>query len=165
MLKFLHAQFYSFSRRLLIFITITLFAIISILVLTSCHIRSKSFWKEEKTKVETCQNLWAYEDLPESQLITALLFNAKWNHDVSSFPNFLIGVTKNNDTLAIMDKNFEGNIKHGDIVTVVPERWSQVEKDIKKPLFTVNPRSDENDLYCAVRTIYYGKIEMSVEGH
>lgn len=121
--------------------------------------QKKVNWNSEKAKVEACKSRWVYNDLLEEQTITVLLFSAKFNQGVQSFPNVLIGVTFKNDTIAILDKDFDGILKKGSAVKVLPSIWSNAEKEIKKPALTVYQTSEENDLYCKVKYAYYSKIE------
>ncbi len=130
-------------------------------ILTGCFVRSRKFWDSEKNKVEECRSKWIHKDLPKEQQITVLLFTPKSNRDIYSYPNFLIGVTEIKDTIAFIDKHFEGEIRVGVRIKLLPFQWSEAEKTINKPIFTVHKKSKENDLYCIVKTVYYGKIEIN----
>ena len=138
-----------------IIVTTSLFFSLSLL---ACSVKSKSYWNIEKEKVQKCRDEWSYKDLEKEIVIRVLLYNSKKNLDISSFPNFVIGVTNSMDTIAIMDKDFEGTINRGSSITVSPLLWTDIEKEIMKPMFTVYPKSKENDLYCSVKIIYYGNI-------
>lgn len=119
----------------------------------------KTHWQTNKEEVSNCYNSWKYEDLKKTELLTVLLYNAMSNRDIYSYPNFVIGVNKAGDTLAVMDKSFEGEIKIGEQVTIEPFEWTEPEKKIKKPLLTICKKSKENKLYCSVKTVFYGSIK------
>jgi len=139
---------------------LTLLTCSTILLFQGCAIMNKkTYWQTEKEKVSTCYNTWKYEDLQKIESITVLLYNAKENRDLYSYPNFIIGKTPKGDTIAVMDKSFEGNLKQGDKITIEPNLWTEAEKEIKKPLLTVHKKSKENKLYCSIKKVFYGRIK------
>jgi len=75
---------------------------------------------------------------------------------MSFYPNFIIGVTANSDTIGIIDKDFNGTINKNDKISVSPAIWSEEDKELIKPLFTVFKKTKENNLCCSVKIIYYG---------
>jgi hypothetical protein len=128
-------------------------------ILAGCFMQNKVPLNKEKLKVESCMNKWIYKDLLEEQTVSVLVYSAKFNHGVQSFPNLLIGVNLKHDTIAILDKDSEVMLKQGNVVKVQPELWSIEEKEIKKPALVVHQNTDINNLYCKVQTVYYGRIE------
>ncbi|MEO8146224.1 MAG: hypothetical protein ABI723_01240 [Bacteroidia bacterium] len=90
--------------------------------------------------------------------LKVLLYLEKFHYDVSSFPNFIIGVTMNSDTVGIIDKDFDGIINKNEKITVSPQVWTDTDKEILKPVFWVNKKSKINDLQCSVKRVYYGRI-------
>ena len=113
----------------------------------------------EKNKIAKCYESWQYEDLQSGQHLSVLLHNPKLNRGIQSYPNFIIGVNAQGDTIAILDKDYAGKLGYGDQINVSPHKWTDVEKKVKKPLFTLRKKSEENDLYCMVKTVFYGKVE------
>jgi hypothetical protein len=89
-----------------------------------------------------------------------LLFSPKKQFDLSFFPNFIIGLTETNDTIAFLDKNFDKRIVIGSKIRLLPYKWTEVEKEIIKPAFLVHKKLKDNDLYCAVKEVYFGKIQL-----
>lgn len=128
------------------------------LFIQGCSMSKKS-WQAEQKSVSECYKSWKYEDLQTVQHVRVLLYNQKHNQDIYSYPNFLIGINTKGDTIAIMDKDFEGKLREGDMITVEPDEWTNAEKEIKKPLFTVRKKPSENKLYCSVNVIFYGRIK------
>lgn len=139
---------------------LAIFACIIALFIQGCIINKKAYWKSEKEKVSHCYKSWQFEDLQTTQHVKVLLYNAKHNQDIYSFPNFLIGVNVEGDTIAVMDKNFEGKLQLGDKITVEPHEWTAAEKEIRKPLLTVRKKSSKNKLYCSVCIVHYGRIKI-----
>ncbi len=129
------------------------------LAMTGCHVKSKKFWANESKKVESCRNKWVYQDLSEEHELTVLSFSAKSRHSLVSFPNFLIGITETNDTIAFLDKDFEGKLNLNDKIKIIPFKWTDTEKQTLKPLYYIHSKSKDNDLFCVVNTVYYGKVE------
>ncbi len=139
---------------------------IYILVLTFCltscimhSMRSKKYWNIEKKKMETCRKEWKYVDLTKKTELKVLLFRKKYNYDRLSFPNFIIGITTDSDTIGIIDKDFDGTIKKNEKITVLPTIWTETEKELIKPVFAVYKNTKDNDLHCSVKIVYYGLIE------
>jgi hypothetical protein len=119
----------------------------------------RAYWKKEKEKVSNCRKTWKYADLEKTESITVLLYNAKMRFHLFSFPNFIIGENQKGDTIAVMDRHFEGKLKQGDKITIEPYLWTETEKNIIKPLFTVHKKSKENNLYCSIKKVFYGRIK------
>lgn len=109
-------------------------------------------------KMETCQNSWTYKDLKEKIEIRVLLFNKKFNYDLSHFPNFAIGVTSDLDTIGIIDNVFQGTIIKNDYISVLPTQKTVFEKIMSTPVFSVNKGLRTLNLFCSVKTVYYGQI-------
>lgn len=135
------------------------------LVIQGCTINKREYWEAEKEKVYNCYKSWKYEDLQKEQCIKLLLFNPKHRHSMYSYPNFLIGINVEGDTIAIVDNNFDGKLDQGDLITAEPREWTEAEKVNKKPLFTVNKKSYENKLYCSISIVYYGQIKGATSTH
>jgi len=125
---------------------------------TGCTFYSKYPSEVEVKRLIECQKRWRYKDLDKDQEITVLLFQGKSNFDIYTYPNLIIGVTALNDTVGILDKDFSEPLISGDRITLTADNWSEREKEILKPLFTVHKNSIENDLFCKVSTVFYGKI-------
>lgn len=130
----------------------------SSVLFSGCYLRSKKFWAREESKMEQCRSNWAYMDLLEKQEVRVLLFRDRFFFDIIPFPAFLIGVNQAHDTLAFVDKDFEGVLEIGKNVTVSPASWTLTEKKEIKPVFSVYPKSKTNDLHCAVKLVYYGSF-------
>lgn len=138
---------------------LVIFACITALFIQGCVMNKKAYWETEKEKVSNCYKSWKYEDLQTEQQIKLLLYNPKHSQDIYSYPNFLIGINAKGDTIAIIDKDFEGKLSQGDMITVEPHEWTEAENAIKKPLLTVRKKSSENKLYCSVSIVFYGRIK------
>lgn len=138
---------------------LVIFTCISALVIQGCIMNKTEYWEAEKEKVYNCHKSWKYQDLQKEQRVKLLLFNLKHRHSMLSYPNFLIGINVEGDTIAIMDNNFDGKLDQGDIITAEPHEWTEAEKEYIKPLLTVHKKSYENKLYCSISIVYYGRIK------
>lgn len=134
------------------------FILLSASLYSGCYIRSKKFWVREEAKIEQCRSNWAYMDLLEKQEVRVLLFRDRFFFDVIPFPAFVIGVNQAQDTLAFVDKDFEGVLEIGKKVSIAPASWTLTEKMEIKPVYSVYPKSKYNDLHCAVKLVYYGSF-------
>lgn len=132
--------------------------LLSVITLASCHVRSSDYWRNETRKIEDCRSKWTYKDLQHEQELTVLLFSPKHHFDLSFFPNFLIGLTETKDTIAFLDKNFDKRVVIGSKIKLLPYKWTEVEKEIIKPAFMAHKKLKDNDLYCSVKEVYFGKI-------
>jgi len=143
------------ERQKIIYLLILIFG------MTGCKshlLRSKKYWDTEKQKMEICRKSWKFMDLTEKIELKVLLFNKKRQFDLSVFPNFVIGVTANSDTIGIIDKDFSGIINRNEKTTVSPAMWTEEEMQLYVPSFSVYPNSNDNDLHCSVKKIFRGQI-------
>jgi hypothetical protein len=139
-----------------------IYLLILILCVSGCklHLRhSKKYWDAEKQKIETCRDRWKFIDLAETIELKVLLFNKKSQYDLSVFPNFVIGVTANSDTIGIVDNEFSGIVKQNEKISVSPALWTEEDKQLYFPAFTIYPNSNDNDLHCSIKKIFYGQIK------
>lgn len=128
------------------------------LVLSGCYVRSKKYWRTEEAKMECCRADWTYLNLIEKQEVTILLFRRKVDF-YRIYPAFIIGVTKDQDTVAVIDKDFDTTLRTRQTITVSPVNWTSEEKEELKPVFSVYPRSKSNDLHCTVKRVYFARFE------
>lgn len=134
-----------------------LLATISILF-GSCHSMDNAFRQREMERIHQCYNAWEYTVLKDSMTVTVLLFDAKERYDLSFHPNFIIGVTSTNDTIAFIDKEYNDRIKIGSKVFLEPQEWDIDEKEVIKPALIVRKNEQENSLYCIISKVNYCKI-------
>lgn len=120
--------------------------------------RSKKFIRREGDKISNCMNNWVYSDLEKSQKIRVEIIDKQSSFDLFYFPNLIIGVTEKDDTIAVIDKDYEGKVLEGETITIQPAKWSEEDKELITPCTTVNKSTKKNDLYCAVTNAYYGSI-------
>jgi hypothetical protein len=112
-------------------------------------------------KIKECRGNWIYQDLKLKQTGKILFYSKKFDFDLLSFPNFLIVATNNCDTIGFLDKDFNGKLKKGMNVELIDCFWSDKEKELKKPIFTVSKRKFENYLFCKIHKIYFGKLRVN----
>ncbi len=137
-----------------------LFLIFSLFLQISCN--NKELVKLrllEYNKASDCSEKWIYKDLKKEKQIKVLLFDARWLFDLMAFPNFLIGTTLNGDTIACMDNKFEGSIKEGEVITILPYQWTDNDKKIEKPISILYKKVEKSMLKCKIDTVFYCKID------
>lgn len=119
----------------------------------------------EYVKVDSCRENWNYSPLKEKTTISLLFLDEKGNVDLVSWSNFFVGINEKGDTIGIIDYKTNKKFKKGEKIIFqpsqkksLPDGMTSTEQDI--PIFTVRKSSQENDIYCAVKEIYYGTIEL-----
>ena len=75
-----------------------------------------------------------------------------------AYSNIIIGQNSKGEIIGIVDKEFDGIVENEEVITVIPDNWSQGEKENLHPVFFVSLDSKNNDLQCKVRNVYYGRI-------
>lgn len=135
-----------------------LFLIVCLIFISCFKYNSKKIINQEYDKIKKCRDNWLYEDLKERKELKVLLFDKKMYFHNHYFPNFIIGVTSTNDTMAILDMKFEGLINKSSLIIAEPHQWSNEEKEEHPPVFIVHKKPEEDDLLCRVKYVYYCKI-------
>lgn len=138
-------------------IRFTIILVLSIFLMEGCYVRTKKFWAREETKMQTCRQNWTYQDLSQPTNVKILLFRNRLVFD-RVYPAFIIGINDQKDTVAFIDKDFEGVFEVNSTVKISPVTWTAIEKVELDPVFSVYPKSKVNDFHCAVKVVYYGKF-------
>lgn len=138
------------------------FTAIFFIALVSCK-PSKSFYQTENDRIRVCRDNWKIDSLADKATIKLLLQDPKGRYDLSSWPNFFIGTTNLGDTIGII--SYETNIifDKGNILSFNSSRIRNLPLDELSslstlPAFKIHRRRIYNDLYCAVKKIYYGEL-------
>lgn len=133
-----------------------------IIALASCK-SSQSFYQIEKDRIGVCRDNWKIDSLTDNISIRLLLQDPKGRYDLSSWPNLFIGTTNLGDTIGII--SYETNIVFGKgtVLNFNSARIRNLPIDelsslSNLPAFTVHKSRTDNDLYCAVKKIYYGEV-------
>ena len=118
----------------------------------------------EKQKIEQCRKNWVFKSLDKELSINVLLYDKKGRYDLVSWPNFFIGIDTQGDTIGVIEYETDLEYRKGDIVTFLPSQRKssisdQLDSKMDEPVFKVRKKAKENDLYCAVELIYYGKLK------
>jgi len=114
---------------------------------------------KEFERISKCNDSWIYEDLKTTQFVKVLYFRKKSQYHLMSYPNFVIGINSSNDTLGFIDQYIDSTVLVGSLVNLVPLVWSQMYKDLLKPLMSIYKVPSKNDIFCHVKYIYYCKID------
>lgn len=136
----------------------SLFFLVTVILLSGCKAKSIAYRKAQLSYVDTCTHDWVYSDLKEDQKLKVLRYQAQFHYDMSSFPGWVIGVTQTNDTIIVLDPQFHGPIKVNQMVKATPLQWSDLEKNLLRPTYSISSKPAENRLYCSVHHAYYGLI-------
>jgi len=132
-------------------ILIFLFAIIN-----GC--KTSNYYKNEYEKVSEVYNSWKYKELASGQKLKVLLFNKKVKIDLMTYSNFLIGINPDGDTIAIIDKEYQGDLYYKNDLIIDTCKWTPYEKEMINPLLTVSSKKEYNDFYLSIDTVFYGCI-------
>lgn len=130
----------------------------------SCKTNKQNFEFLSRTqKQEECYDNLVYIDLVDTMEITNLFFcKYEFAHTSVVFPNFIIGVTVNNDTIGFVDQmpndSIEYDIKIGQKLKVIPYNWNAInKKNLKVPFYVVSKKK-KMEFYCSIKTVYYCKF-------
>lgn len=159
-----------------------IYQLILIVILSSCNYsnlnlwsskRTYKFWINEHERISSCRDLWIYDDLGTEIKIKVLYYQQKQYYSAAAFPNFIIGLTNQHDTLGIIDFfSKKITIKIGDSIIVKPcdsiakqteNTRCCVENELKesiKPLYIISKYKNDNNIFCSVKYIYYGIIDL-----
>jgi hypothetical protein len=103
-----------------------------------------------------CYDKFTFKDLDSNMEIKVLAFYPHLRADLTYWPDFVIGITESNDTIGIIDKNFDGKIKKMDKALVLPATWDNYEVEHLHPPVLINKKKHERELYCKVKLVYRG---------
>jgi hypothetical protein len=129
-----------------------------LIAMAGCLVRSEKYNRDEFARVESCSKNRAYKDLVKQTDLKVLLFMHKFHYDMSSFPNFIIGVTPGKDTIGVIDKDFDGELLKNEEVSISPVNWDEFEKQVLLPVSFVCKKRSDNDLQCSVKVVYRAQI-------
>lgn len=144
------------NKLIISFVFITLF-------LYGCSIpRGKKIYAEESKKIKECRARWSYSPIENELELEILYFTGITHTTFKSHPNFVIGVTSQNDTIGIINFSSENDWTKGNKVKVIKDiqlqRNLQLSSMNSKPIFYVSKSRKENKLQCAITNIYFGKL-------
>lgn len=116
---------------------------------------------KEKAKIELCRSTWTYAALPKKTDIKVLLFDEAFGVCTQSYPNFIIGISAAGDTIGIIESGYDSILKPKENITLFPIKWPPIYHE--KPVFSVYNKSKNNDIVCAVKTLYHGVLDRNIE--
>lgn len=138
---------------------IAIIIFLSSLMLTGCICHSKKCQQAEFEKVENCRKAWVYLNLKEMTSIKVLHFQKSTNVCMQFFPNFIIGVNADSDTIGIVELGYKGTLRKNEIISVIPSEIDDIQQSLNMPVLFTFKKPKDNNLLCAINKIYYGVIE------
>jgi hypothetical protein len=132
------------------------------LLLTACTARQERRWAERDRRMTECRNGWTYLQQKEHAAIRVIYFQSTFPFDEVTYPNFIIGITTEGDTIGAVDRLLPSGTAIGDTIGFGPAPWMDEEILSTRPAYQVFDDKRLNALYCAVRTIHYGRIDTLV---
>lgn len=143
-----------------------LLLVVSILILSiiGCKTTTKvEYLSKESRKVEDCRKNWTYITARDTIVIELLKKDPQGQYDMVTWPNFFIGINARKDTIGIIDFDSSKEFKKGEILKFIPTNKTftfieMIDTGMDEPIFKVSKHSKENDLYCAVKVVYYGNL-------
>lgn len=128
-------------------------------LLSSCFLQRRSV-EEEKEYVRKCREAWQYSDLLEEKCLEVILFGEAMQVSIVKRSGIFFCTNNAGDTLAILDMDYQGDIKPGTKVVFEPFLWEDWQKKAFPPPFLVYyTRRHKNEIFCAVTNVYYGKVK------
>ena len=114
---------------------------------------------KEHARIKECRQPWSYANIGDQRFeITVLYYYSKRVNGETNYPNFLIGITANGDTIGILDKYYSSALSKDDKVVVVGGDWEVDDQifDYAMYQYSLNPK--ENDLFCKINLVLRGRI-------
>ena len=120
--------------------------------------RCEDYFSGEDLRVCKCYERMIYKPIEQELELRVLSFRAKHHAELYWEPAWVIGTTNNNkDTVGILDIDFNGDLPLGTLIQIIKKYSSSCETTHGAPQFYRND-TIKNNLYCAVRNVYYGLI-------
>jgi len=127
-----------------------------ILLLQSCY-STKYSTKLRVEEINSCMKDWKFYELEKEQKVKVLFFHKYNVNYMVPFPNMILGVNQNNDTIAAIDLSYTypAKIKKGYYVTIKPYKWKNDLED--EPILWGFEKPKK--IFCAVKKVYYSKFD------
>ena len=135
--------------------------IIFVLIFSSCRMLKKvGYQADDTTYIESCRKEWTFNELKDTITIRLIMHDQKGRYDTSTWPNFFIGITNQQDTIGLIDDFTLKSYKKNELLSFAPYFYGteHTEPFGLDPVFTIHRNNKKNKLYCSVKKIYYGKL-------
>ena len=130
---------------------------LSILLISS--LVSLTAQPEDVEAAEDCQKEWKYKNLKTETKIRVFLSTGKIQYGIHVYPNLVLGISEKGDTIAAVDLDYWGPIRSGELLTVVPRKWSKEEKQYRPNLALNSKHPEYTSLYCAVENAFFCQFQ------
>lgn len=134
---------------------------------SSCFLQRRSVKEQkhekEKEYVRGCREAWQYSDLQEEKSLEVILFGEAMQVSIVKRSGIFFCINSIGDTIAVLDMDYQGKIKPGTKVVFEPFLWEDWQKKAFTPIFFVYARRHKNEIFCAVKNVYYGKVKEVID--
>ena len=136
------------------------YIIISFLFFLGCGNYSQNDWSKREREIANEKLEWNYKELNTLKKGILLYHKRAFGHSLTWYPDFFIIETTENDTIAILDKNFKGSINTGNKIKAYPDSWSDLEKTSwGTPYFKgKNEVKKVYNLIFSIDTVFYARV-------
>ena len=124
-------------------------------ILLLCSFVSLTAQPEDIEAAQNCKKEWKYKPLKKETKIKALLSTGKIQYGSNVYPNLVLGISENGDTIVALDLDYWGPIRSGELLTIVPRKWSKEEKKYRPNLALNSKHPEYTRLYCVVENAFF----------
>ena len=114
---------------------------------------------EAMNETRDCCRNWNYKfDLEEDIELKVLLHYSMDTLGRTPYSNLIIGRHKE-DTIAVIDDQFKGNLERGRIVNVKSIKWNYGKINESAPCMIIPNEKKEQQIFCGVSAVYYAELK------
>lgn len=150
-------------RKLMLYFRIYFVLLFVMFLISSCFLQRKSVREqkliEEDKYVEKCREAWQYSDLKEEKCLEVILFREASYISIVKRSSIFFCTNHTGDTIAVLDMDYQGDIKPGTKIVFEPFLWNDNQKMYIHPPYFYSIHRDFNEIFCAVTNVYYGKVK------
>jgi hypothetical protein len=113
-------------------------------------------YEEADARLTQCVQNWRFFELTDTVVVTVVLFKKNRPQTGKINPAFIVGFTKNGDTIGAVDKRFELEFKRGEKVKLTGSVWpiDKVENMHNYPVYRVYQKEEEITAICNVQKVF-----------
>ena len=112
---------------------------------------------EENKRLYECYTKWKRVDLKGIKMVKVLYFGEYFEFDLLTYPNLIIGVDENKDTIIALDNTPFTPYKYrsGETALLLQTYWFDVEKN---GVGIAVHKETQKKYYCSIKTLYYARF-------
>jgi len=112
---------------------------------------------EENKRLYECYTKWKRMDLKGIKMVKVLYFGKYFEYDLLTYPNLIIGIDENNDTIIALDNTpcTPREYNPGEAAILLQTYWFDNEKNGSG---IATPKEISKKYDCSIKTLYYARF-------